>query len=52
MAVKIDDDILLALIYRHFNEQGQKLLTFTRWKDSIDVQYLFISGRSPARLAR
>lgn len=36
---KPDHDTMMRLIRQHFNEDAQRLLTFTRWKDGIDVQY-------------
>ena len=36
---KPDHDTMMRLIREHFNEDCQRLLTFTRWKDGIDVQY-------------
>jgi hypothetical protein len=33
------DDEVLGLIYKHFPERVWKALTFTRTKDSIDVEY-------------
>lgn len=35
--MRIDPDILMKLIRQHFNAEGQKLLTCTRWKDGIDI---------------
>lgn len=35
--MRIDPDILMTLIRQHFNAEGQKLLTCTRWKDGIDI---------------
>lgn len=36
---KPDHDTIMRLIRQHFNEDAQRLLTFTRWKDGIDIQY-------------
>lgn len=36
---KPDHDKMIVLIRQHFNEDARRLLTFTRWKDGIDVQY-------------
>jgi hypothetical protein len=37
--VKFDRDELMRLIRQHFNEDLQRAVTFTRWKDGIDIQY-------------
>lgn len=36
---KPDHDTMMRLIRQHFNEEAQQLLTFTRWKDGIDIEY-------------
>ena len=36
---KPDHDVMIRLIRQHFNEDAQRILTFTRWKDGIDIQY-------------
>jgi hypothetical protein len=33
------DDALVSLVYKHFGAAGGNILTFTRWKDNIDVKY-------------
>lgn len=34
-----DRDKMMGLIRQHFNEDALRLLTLTRWKDGIDIQY-------------
>lgn len=37
--MKIDQDVVMTLIRKHFNEKLQAVVTFKRWKDGIDVDY-------------
>ena len=48
----IDDEELLALIYKHFDEKTAKALYVTRWKDSIDVDRPTIAVKAFAAAIR
>lgn len=37
--MKIDRDLLMHLIRQHFGPELQKAVTFTRWKDGIDIEH-------------
>lgn len=39
MPRKPDTDILMALIREHFVPELQAAVTFTRWKDGINLEY-------------
>jgi len=45
-AVARNEDAILRLVHKHFNEKDAKVLMRTVWKDSIDVDYLNLSAKN------